>query len=564
MLLIARSLPEPSSKSGVRWWCGARFNIAWQGYVWYPGHREGEESIAALARELHRRSLAELAPKLKGIYGLFVYDAESRSWQITGDTSGLFRIYYSDHAVSTRFLDLSDHLDASLEDLVTRHLVEYLAHGAVLGAETFLRQVRVLRDDEILSFNIEENTPTRVIPKASTSPGENPDELLEVYVRGVADSLRGRRLSVDLTGGLDSRVLVCLCSRQGLPFETAISGREDNPDVTIARRIAEIIGREFHCTPHRIDRLDEELPLVFDAGDAHTDTVHFHRDLQNAQARLARGVALMMHGGGGEIYRDHSFVHEFPRYGSRHSNLERLYRLRVCPLPMSSGMLTNSARRLLAGIEGETIQKFEKYVAPTNNQTCERIYLHLRMPEFMGVFYSNYIHLGLDVLAPFFDREIVEGIMRTSPWSRFFALWHRRFLTQRCPTLSRLPTMDGVTASALWSDILRDSGKYAAIQLRRAGRKVTQRWFRRSMFYNVGATAAHHPDYIPTLLRTETLKRAIAALKEVDILAADFEPAANDSFHLGRILTAGLLLDRLRGSAIQRQDRDSAAPLGVN
>ena len=557
MLLTPRSTPESACTEGAKCWSHGRFTIAWRGYAWYPGQREGEDSISAIGRELHSHSLAELAPRLKGVYGLFVYDHKLREWYITGDPSGLFRIYYSNIVVSTRFLNLCSHIRAKPVDIIADNVIEYIAHGAILGEETFLRQIRVLRDHELISLNNKDGRESlRILSKKSTDPAENPEEILVEIVRGIKESLEGRRLSVDLTGGLDSRILVCLCTNEDLPFETAISGREDNPDVIIARRISEIIGREFYCTPHHVDRLDDELSLVFEVGDAHTDVLHYHRDLQHAKARLNRGINLMMHGGGGEFYRDHSFVHDFPRYGSPHSNLERLYRLRVCPLPIPQAMLTERGRRILSGIEARTIEKFKNYVSSTNNETCERVYLHLRLPEFMGAFYSNYIHLGLDVVAPFFDREAIEGIMRTSPWSRFFALWHRRFLTRRCPTLSRLPTMDGVTASALWHDMLRDSAIYAAIQLRRAARKMTQRYFGRSMFYNVGAFAAHHPDYMSAAFRTRTLERAVDALKEFDILAPDLRPGDINTFHLGRVLTAGLLLDRLYATEREGEEKE--------
>ena len=41
---------------------------------------------------------------------------------------------------------------------------------------------------------------------------------------------------------------------------------------------------------------------------------------------------MISHGGGGELYRDHSFVQDFPLYGSRRVNLERYHDLRVAPV----------------------------------------------------------------------------------------------------------------------------------------------------------------------------------------------------------------------------------------
>lgn len=551
MLLTSESLPDVLENTQIKCWKDERFTAAWYGYAWYPSHKAGENSIAAIVKELYRRPLSAIIGKLKGIYGLFIYDSHTNMWSASVDPSGLFRLYYAKNVISTRFLDIAEFIGARIEDLVPEHVVGYLAHGAVFGEETFLRDVRNLRGDEMISFRVGKHEEIRICEKERVVPSGNPDELLEAFIRALGESLEGRKLSIDLTGGLDSRVLTCLCFYHGLPFETSISGREDSPDVVIARDIAMIIGRDFHCTPHRIEQLDDDLPAAFEVGDSHIDVVHFHRPYQHARARLRRGVDLMMHGGGGELFRDHTFAHEFPRYGSRQSNLARLYRLRGCPIALPSRILTNKARDIVREAPQKAINIIRRYIGKTNNETCDRVYFYLKSPEFWGPFYTSYIHMGLEVVAPMLDRETVEAVIQTSPWKRFFAQWHRQMLTRHCPTLARMRTVNGITASALWSDMICDSGQYFMIQVRRAGRKVAERLLGRSMFYHIGARVGNHPEYVETVRRTRTLERAVRALQEIEILAPTLRPTDIPKSHLGRILTAGLLVERL-GKASRR------------
>ena len=57
----------------------------------------------------------------------------------------------------------------------------------------------------------------------------------------LARSLDGCALSVDATGGFDSRLVLCLLDAHGLPFELATSGRPGAPDTEVARAVARLL-----------------------------------------------------------------------------------------------------------------------------------------------------------------------------------------------------------------------------------------------------------------------------------------------------------------------------------
>ena len=78
-------------------------------------------------------------------------------------------------------------------------------------------------------------------------------EVLEHFA-SLKKSLSGRALSVDATGGFDSRLVLCLLGNQSLPFELAISGLPGTADTEIARQIATMLGRPFHLVGPRSRR----------------------------------------------------------------------------------------------------------------------------------------------------------------------------------------------------------------------------------------------------------------------------------------------------------------------
>ena len=72
---------------------------------------------------------------------------------------------------------------------------------------------------------------------------------VERFFQELASSLAGLNVSVDLTGGSDTRLVAALLARS-LPFECAVSGTADSSDVEIAGEVARALGRPLHVTIH--------------------------------------------------------------------------------------------------------------------------------------------------------------------------------------------------------------------------------------------------------------------------------------------------------------------------
>jgi hypothetical protein len=443
--------------------------------------------------------------------------------------------------------------DLSASGVDTDALVEYLAFGAVLGARTFLADVAKLRGHEILELPPAGGGPPRLRPKRLPDVLPGDPAIVLAHFAALAQSItQGRaagELSVDATGGFDSRLVVSLLHRSGLPFELATSGRVGNRDVEIAQEMARQLGRPFRLAGHDLGRLDEELALTFEAGDGLTDLRRFHRDWQAAQVRLARGIGLIAYGGGGELLRDHAYVQDFPFLGSSRVNFKRFYELRMTPVKLAPDQLSLATREHLATLQRRTIAAFEELRGPTNNQTHDRIYLFLRYPEHFGQHYANYINMGLDVAAPLLDYCNAQVAIATSPWRRVFFRWHREIITRHCPNIASLPTADGFTASNEPRRMLADLGAYGFTQLRRAGKKLSQRQTGKARFYVAGAFEANAPNFMQRLRTSRHFAEGLERLKARGILAPDLAGEQVRDIHVGRLLTLGMLLGRVKGFA---------------
>lgn len=545
MLISPSTEPNGLHETGLRWHKGSRFTIGWKGHLFLAGLTGGEESVRRLAELLATRPLAELASDILGIYGLFIHDAQDRTWRAMSDNAGMYKVFHDRRGLSTSFLKLIQARGTQAKDTRVEAVVEYLAQGALFGTYTFVEGVGRLGHDEILI--LASGRPPILQKKVLRAPSDDSTATFVASFEGLARSLKGRRLSVDATGGYDSRVIVCLLKRQGLDFEAAISGLPGTADTRIAQRVADCVNVPFHLYEHDLGGLDDDLERVFLAGDGITDLRRFHRDHNNARARLARGVEIIAHGGAGELFKDQHTLQDFPFYGSSKINLARYYDLRVSPVSMSETDFTSKCAEIFKGMRSRSIKFLESVNSRTNNETYNRIYFFVRSPDLFGQFYSNYINMGLDVAAPYLDYRNAQIGIRLPPWQSFFTRWHRRVLTAHCPRLAALPTAEGYTASDAWRHLPRNLTGFTLTQIRRGAKKASQRLTGKSRFYRAGAFVADAGNFMGGLRQSRQYASAIERLKSAGILAPDLDPAGVHDAHVGRMMTMGLLLRRLDG-----------------
>ena len=543
MLIDPTARPEELRERGLRWWSDGNFSIGWKGHLFLAGHPGGEASVDRLGTSLRERELAEIAPEILGVYGLFVYEHRSRRWQVCSDNSGLYRIFHDERGASTSFLDLLTARRVTTESIRPEAVVEYLTYGAWIGPSTPVRGVSRLTHDAVLV--IQPDRPVAVVRKHLVCPATDDTGRVFGYFDDLARSLEGLTVSVDVTAGYDSRVVTSLLFSKGVPFEAAVSGHPGSDDAEIGRRIAEVLRRPFHLSSHTLSTLAAEIPALYVAGDGITDLRRFHRDDQNARARLARGVDVIVHGGGGELFKDQYSYQDFPFYGRSRVDLERYYDLRMSPIALPRQYLTEAAAGVADRIRPRAVEIMKGLVAPTNNESYNRFWFFLRAPDHMGQFFSNYINMGLDVAAPFLDYRNAHVGMRLPPWQTVFTRWHRSVITRACPEIAILPTSDGYTASSRWLDLPRNLTGYANVQLRRAAKKVAQRKLGRTMFHKAGAFAADAPSFMASLRESVSFRSAVDSLKAAGILRQDLALDGIRDIHVGRAFTMGMLYQRL-------------------
>lgn len=528
------------------------FTVYWRGFAYEDGLPAGAPSIEKFAAEA-TTDLPAASVHLKGNYFVAAVDNRTGDRYAFVDQSALFQAFYSSRLISTSFLDLIAEEQLHCGDMNPEAVVEFFHFGNIYAGRTFFNTVRKLPADEILCL-----TPGRsiaTIAKPVPDLTEPPSRSLLDCFRSFATAATGEKISLDLTGGIDSRLLAVVLQYFGAPFEAVTSGNEDNLDVAIAREVASLLQVEYHWFRHDATQMESRLAELFYATDGLCDLVRSYRAYEVQKDRLARDVTLMVSGAGGELYKDFWWLQDFPFYTRRTPQLERLFDLRLCAVPLNHTLLNGVYRELSQAQRFRTLQELAAFTVEGNTQTYDRVYYGFKMREYAGRFLSNYRDL-LTSYAPYLESEAVRFGYNLPRRQRFFNFFHRQTMTRLNPAAARVPTTEGkMTVSSEFSNVFRDLSKYVTNRMSRLACKVRQRFGQ----CPVPAGSPDDPRLRAIVRDLPHTKDGLGRLKESGILVRSAKIDDLSSTQIGTVLTLGLLFDFLERNSARKKSVSAAS-----
>jgi hypothetical protein len=525
--------------------------IYWSGFLYADGKASGIDSVRRFAEAL-ANGLPEATNCLKGVYMVVVTGKVSGDAYAFVDSSGLFHAFYSSRGVSSSFLTLVSQHRLNFSDLSPEALVQFFHFGYVPFGGTFSQEINRLNGEQIVCISSE--GVMDLMPKNSRVLDREPPCDFEELLKSFSTSVAAEKVSIDLTGGIDSRLLAVMLEYFGLPFELSVSGLDDDEDVVIARKVAMILNRPLYVTHHQVEDFESSLPVLFEVCDGLFDVANAHGPLQNQRERRARGATLMITGAGGELFKDFWWLQDFPFYRRHAANLERLYSTRIVPVEPRHDYLAEPYADMSRRLRSTYLQRLTGYVAEGNTQTYDRIYYFVKMPDVVGRLMSNHAWL-LHCHAPYLEPEIAAVGYKLPRSTRFFNLFHRRMTTRYRPAAARIPTSEGgMSVSSEPGAIAVDLGKYVINRLSRLARKFGQKIFGRRVLERGPTSATLNRDLPRYTATTKGLER----LKDVGILRSDLVLRDIEPSYCGNVLSLGMFIDWVEGGSKPPSPREFA------
>jgi asparagine synthetase B (glutamine-hydrolysing) len=527
------------------------YDICWSGFAYRKGFLAGAPSLGEF-NKVCEADIPRAAADLKGAYFVAISCKESGNTYAFVDPAGLYHSYYSSRMIGTSFLRLSREEKFTSEDINPEALVEFFHQGCIYEDKTLFRGI-----NKISPFSVVRSNPwgsTEVLPKPVADISEAPKHSLESLLRDFADAAKNDFMSMDITGGVDSRLLTTVFSYFGVPFEMASSGRPGIPDIEIAAKVAAVLGHPFHATYHSAEQANwDEL---FYLSDGMFDVTKNSRYIQLQKDRRGRGCTLSVSGTGGELYKDFWWLQDFPFYSRRRPHLARLYSYRIAARAPQHSLLRERYRRISEGYRDRALHSLGEYTAPSNTKTYDRIYYYYKMRGFAGCFLSS----GSEVLRmgmPYLDPEAVSIGYNLPRSQRLLNRFHRKTISHYSRRVAGMPTTEGGVSSASGGlAISLDLGRYVLDRCKRLTKKIGERVLGTTFFLG----SPDDPRLKDELLHTLTDRRTTELLADCQVLKHPADPQSLPARYLGSIFVLGRFFQEIGDRQPIRSDKKAISP----
>lgn len=527
------------------------FKIYWEGFLFIKGLEPEVESLNKFTEEIKQVSIFNACQILSGIFACIVHDIKNDIIYSFSDNIGIYNLFHSIKNTSTSFLNSIKINHFKKSDLNPIAINDFILATSCMGWKTFFNDIKKVRFDEIIvddgsSVFIKKKNLKDIflIQKCQ----KNIIEKFNPIVKSLQKT-KGK-ISLDLSGGLDTRLIASILKYYNLDFEIAISGMPGNIDVEISKNLAEIFGKPHYITYHKLsNNIEKELFEAFEHFDSLTDIVAWHRYYQFQKDKFKRNCELTITGHAGELYK-YEFIwnlkNEYPiktieqmlawgswiRYGI--SFLTIPYEIFSNEFQNYSKMYHNRIREYL----------LKNYSNDKSGKTGPKIYVYFMegsRTTNMGSLVNRY--------SPLLDRDIIpcgttlkygkmtkiDGLKRMiqQPWDDRFTFERKiiTFLNKDIAKIRTTATMGYSVSTQPVEQIKRVINYYISIMKKKI-LKTKESYI-----------SPNHPDFYPTVKSLNKTEDIIEILINEGILKKTVRAEDINNMYFGSLFTIGMLLD---------------------
>lgn len=411
---------------------------------------------AAVEKILHcllsGQTLEQLFPEFRGPYTLVLIDRVKKQVCVLNSREGLKYCYVSARnggkAFSTNLLLLAALTGGEPSPEGVR---EFIHLGAIMEQKTLFAHV-----SHVLPASFHQHTNNRwsesrlwrlkVEPPDPHMSCQNArDTVIRSFVNDFTflSNVDSEKIVTDLTGGTDSRTVLC-CLMEVCPNPvTTTSGPGDFIDVQVARRIASKLKLEHYWyDPVPRELVQSQLDRAVELADGTMCPIRLARQLAYYEGK-ARRFSFITGGGGGPLFKDHFWLFEFNRVGlSREPQWDRVARFSGVPQVIADDYFIGYDDEILRNMT-ELFCRWSSQISGTNNQKLDFVFFDLKVPTFAGPPFSLTTQF-MDVYHPMLDGENVQFAIDLPPEIRKRNILQFSMIQSLRPEIAWILTNDGL------------------------------------------------------------------------------------------------------------------------
>ena len=517
------------------------YTVYWKGFIYIPFTHSGDASIKKFIKKIKEMGIQEAIQLLHGNFFVTVIDHRMNKTYSFIDNSGLFEAYYDNYLISTSFLEIVKESKFNTKDLDKRRIIEFLNAGVLYNKRTFFEEVKKIDRLEILVSH-ENQRSLHYKVERDLEPLE--EEFFVDFFAGFAKSVENQSVSVDLTGGIDSRLLATILDANDVKFECSVSGSNKDKDVAIAEEVAHKLNHSLIVSERPSTIEEKEMEQLFYFCDGLYEIFNAYSGRNSQLQRSNREVDLIITGAGGELFKDFFWLQDFPQYRKSTSDIGKLFHTRISPIKFDTNLLSEPYAPINMNYSENAINELSKYEKNINTKTYDQIYYFYRMQALAGRLLTSSSSI-VNSYSPLLEYNLVRVGYNLPRMKRFFNNFHREIITKLNPTIAKTQTTEGkLTVSSEKLELMKDTSKYVSDKGVRLAKKVVQRILKKTLF----STRYHHESFYQSVRALPIATETFEILIKENIIKKNKTLAEVRDEHLGRIISLGLLIKYLETS----------------
>ncbi|HHH40535.1 MAG TPA: hypothetical protein ENK56_00860 [Chloroflexi bacterium] len=521
------------------------------------GHRFPVGNDVEFVLHLFEEYGPEALPRLNGAFVAAIWDLRHRRLTLFNDRFGLQALFYVQ--VGRQFLFASSTwpllAHPGVEPRLDRVAVaEFLTFEFVLGERTLLEGISLLppatcfvvqdgrvREGRYWHFHFARRHRLH-------ENGYYVEAWTERMERAVARQLRDDGpIGVQLSGGLDSRVVLAFIRSRHPSVHTFTFGLPDSDDARLAREVARQLHTVHHFLPLRPDFVQEIAEEAVRLSDGLKSCVHLHAFAQARQ--MAEHVRAVYTGSlGDSLMGGHLSRSLWACYDEEElaRSLFRQYNVVFSP-PALSALLGEGFED---GLREQVFADFRATLAESRArlQADVREHFSIRQSDRRWILEGQrLLRHYLIVRTPFYDNDLVDFMLTVPPGLRFEEYLYRIAFRRAFPRLAKVPLeKTGLPLAPGMRDLRIRLGRRVRWWLRSAGLRFVAPPRRRPYAdYNGWLRTALRPWVEETLLGPQTRLQDLFRPQPIRELVAEQMAGADHARRLGVLLTLELWLRQL-------------------
>ena len=412
--------------------------VEYTGTVIYKDRFVGEDSMRGLMSDFQKESID--FSELYGCFSIAIHNVLDGSVIFFCDNMGYMPIYYTVTGTpifSRSLIDMVERTGKTEKDLDWNAIFSFLEFGFCYSNLTFFKNIKKCSGDYIYKI---ENECIHITQKACKYKNiKNIDDYIKQLKR-ILSAFKKEKVLFDITGGTDSRLLVCLAESIGLNYELFVRGHSSAVDIKIARKIAALLNKPLYVMEAKAfdEFTDGSFLKLFTELDGVYTPLEGFQLLEAYKMRRQTGCTYNIGGLGGEYYKTFWLVRNKKINGSYTNAVFLREKLIFHGLHDSIKEVYHKYNdSLINELDIEDKNKLTTYF------NWYRQHFFQRKSGALYALSSKYI----PAYSPLSEMIFMPWIYTMPISDRILKIFYRKIIARDCPKLGELPTNTNISLS---------------------------------------------------------------------------------------------------------------------